>query len=361
MILQTETSAQNFNKLRVSVSSSTLVYKMDNKMSKLAPIILFTYNRIDCLKKTVVALQSNTLAKESQLLIYSDGPKSDASADDLAKIRIVREYLKSITGFREIHLYENQKNIGLGNNIIHGVTETVNKFGKAIILEDDIETSPVFLEYMNSALNYYQDKKEVWNISGWIFPAAEFKDFAGKSFLSDYTSSWSWATWQDRWNHFERNPDKLISSFPPKMVNKLNLNGKLDIWKQVIANKNGSINTWAIFWIAIITMNQGVCLFPYNSYARHIGFGDDATNCTHGFIDFHKNVELCTFKDFKFPDKLLVNKHADEIYTESRKNLFPPRYIRAINRLARKILKRYIFITIIDSDRNIKFKFKPFI
>ena len=58
-------------------------------MKKLAPIALFCYNRIDHLKKTVEALQNNILAKDSDLFIFCDGPKSEK---DLVKVKEVQDF-----------------------------------------------------------------------------------------------------------------------------------------------------------------------------------------------------------------------------------------------------------------------------
>ena len=117
---------------------------------KLAPVVLFCYNRLDCLKETIEALRKNELASESDLFIYSDGPKP---GDDSAAVYGVREYLKTISGFKSIHITEAEKNKGLANSVIDGVTEIVNRFGKIIVLEDDLVTSPYFLRFMNQALS----------------------------------------------------------------------------------------------------------------------------------------------------------------------------------------------------------------
>lgn len=113
---------------------------------KLAPITLFVYNRPDHTNKTIEALKKNKFAKESELFIFSDGPKKQ---EDASKVKEVRKYLKTIDGFNDVFIKESEKNKGLANSIISGVTEVINKYRKVIVLEDDLITSPVFLEYMN--------------------------------------------------------------------------------------------------------------------------------------------------------------------------------------------------------------------
>src|SRR6266702_2605453 len=103
----------------------------------LSPVALFTYRRLWHTRQTIEALLQNEMAAESELFVFSDGPRSDA---DLDKVQEVREYLKTVTGFRRVTLIERERNLGLANSIISGVTEIVNQHGRVIVLEDDMVT-----------------------------------------------------------------------------------------------------------------------------------------------------------------------------------------------------------------------------
>ena len=107
----------------------------------LAPIVLFVYNRLWHTKQTVEALQKNILAQESELFIYSDAAKDSLSCDAVID---VRKFLKTIDGFKKITVIEREKNLGLADSIVDGVTTVVNQYGKVIVLEDDLITSPFF-------------------------------------------------------------------------------------------------------------------------------------------------------------------------------------------------------------------------
>ena len=174
-------------------------------MNKLAPIIVFVYNRPHHTKQTLEALKKNTIASQSELYIFSDGA---ANNDLKAKINEVRNYVKDIRGFKKTTLIERRQNLGLANSIIDGVTRIINKHGKVIVLEDDIVTSPYFLKFMNDALNFYEKKKDVWHISGWNYPI----DNKGLNdvFFWRLMNCWGWATWSDRWVNFEKNVEKTI-------------------------------------------------------------------------------------------------------------------------------------------------------
>ena len=127
------------------------------------PICLFTYNRLHETKQTVKALKENFLAMESDLFVFSDGPKNDAGR---LKVEAVRQFLTSVNGFKSVKVFESEQNKGLANSIISGVSQIIQKYGKVIVLEDDLITSTNFLNFMNQALDYYASKEKIFSISG---------------------------------------------------------------------------------------------------------------------------------------------------------------------------------------------------
>ena len=140
-------------------------------MSKIAPVVLFVYARLDHLQQTIEALQKNYLAKETKLIIYSDNAvKESHEADVLA----VRNYLKTISGFESVEISEAKQNKGLAKSIIEGVTEQVNKYDRIIVMEDDLVSSPYMLNFMNEALDFYQNEDRVMQISAYSYPSSKF-------------------------------------------------------------------------------------------------------------------------------------------------------------------------------------------
>jgi len=172
-----------------------------NKVVNLSPIVLFTYNRPWHTKQTIEALQKNELAQDSELFIFSDGWKN---VEDKPKVLEVREYLKTIDGFKKINIVKRDKNWGLANNIIDGVTKIVKEYGKVIVLEDDLFTSPYFLKFMNEGLMRYKDEEKVMHISGYAFPIK--KEELPDTFFLKPTSGRGWATRTRDWKSTRRNP-----------------------------------------------------------------------------------------------------------------------------------------------------------
>src|SRR6185437_3951976 len=151
----------------------------------LAPIVLFAYNRPVHLAKTLEALRNNTLARQSDLIIYSDAAKKPA---DQKKVQEVRDLVADVSGFRSVRVIYQEANRGLARSIIEGVTDTLNQHNRAIVLEDDILTSPYFLHFMNDALSFYEHEPKVMHISAYMYPI-DSMDLPETFFLKP-TSCW---------------------------------------------------------------------------------------------------------------------------------------------------------------------------
>ena len=243
-------------------------------IENLAPIVLFTYNRLEHTQQTVEALQKNVYAKESDLFIYSDGAKKD---DDINTVNEIRNYLHTIDGFKSVKIIERIKKWGLARNIIDGVTKIVNEYGKIIVLEDDIVTSKYFLKYMNDALAVYKNESRVMMVSGYMFPVADEK--LTNTYFLPIMSSWGWATWKRSWDLYERNPEKLVKEYAEEKISRFNLEDTYDFWRQVTDNYDKTIHSWAIFAYEMMFRQNGVCLFPSLSLVHNVGFDNSGVHC----------------------------------------------------------------------------------
>ena len=243
----------------------------------LSPIILFVYNRPWHTKQTLDALSKNILAENSTLYIFCDGPKELADELEIKMIHETRNIANREKRFKEVIVKEKKNNKGLADSVIDGVTEIVNKYGKIIVLEDDIVTSAGFLKYMNDALNVYENIEKVMHISGYMFPVREKMS---ETFFIQPTSCWGWGTWSRAWLKFEKNPKKQIELIAYKGWNKFTINGSNPAFKNHLEmNLNGNLNTWAIFWYASVYLNDGVSLHPYPSLVQNIGFDGSGVHC----------------------------------------------------------------------------------
>jgi len=302
---------------------------------ELAPIVLFVYNRLWHTQKTIEALQKNELASESELFIYADGAKSEKVSTQVSQ---VRNYIQEVDGFKKVTIVERGENWGLANSIIDGVTEAVNKYGRVIVLEDDLVVGEYFLKFMNNSLNYYEDKKDVWHISGWNYPIS--LETSKDVYFYRIMDCWGWATWNDRWKNFEKNTNILINSMSSEDIDRFNLDGCTDLWRQVELNKSGRIDTWAIFWYATIFNHNGLCLNPVKSYVMNIGNDGTGVHCTkssqYGDITLNSNKESVFERDIIEND--LIVSQVKKFFKDTKRSLF----VRIIGRLHSLIIKKIL-------------------
>jgi len=300
----------------------------------LAPIVLFVYNRPWHTKQTVEALQKNELAGESELFIYCDEAKNE---DARKSVDEVREYVDTIDGFKKVTVIKREKNWGLADSIIDGVTKIVNEHGKIIVLEDDLVTSPYFLKFMNEALEFYENEKKVWHISGWNYPIEA--DGLDDVFLWRVMNCWGWATWADRWSHYEKNIDKVIGEFSKKDIKRFNLDGAEDFWSQIVLNREKKINTWAIFWYVTIFKQNGLCLNPVQTFVENIGLDGSGIHCGESCA-FESNLSLN--KNIEYSNKMEENRITIEKIVEFYKSQKKSFSVRVINKLSRIFLGKNI-------------------
>ncbi|WP_158825319.1 glycosyltransferase [Mucilaginibacter lacusdianchii] len=235
-------------------------------MQNLAPIALFVYNRPDHTRRTLSYLQKNVLAEESRLYIFSDGAKTDA---DNAKVDEVRQLAEHVTGFKSVRLIRREQNVGLANSIINGVTQLVNEYGKVIVFEDDLLSSPFTLDYFNEALDRYADQDQVMHIGAYMYDLKTPN--LPQTFFYRAATSWGWATWARAWRYFEPDIDKLMQQFDAGKVHQFSIESTMNFWKQMMEFKSGKNNSWAIRWYASIFLRAGLTLNPSQSLIQNIG------------------------------------------------------------------------------------------
>lgn len=286
-------------------------------MTTHAPIALFVYNRPVHTRQTVEALQKNVLSYESDLFIFSDAPKSEAQEK---LVRDVREYVSVIQGFKSITIVRQEKNQGLANSIIGGVTSLVERFGRVIVLEDDLIVTPDFLEFMNRALDRYENDAQVVQISGYMFPVEP--ETGGDALFLPLTTSWGWATWKRAWALFDpdskgyarvKNDAKLRRSF--------NLEGTYDYFSMLQDQLAGRVNSWAIRWYLSTFMVNGITLYPRQSLVMNIGFDGSGTHCGASKPASLQEKALFPMKNsFVLPDEVSLYPAWDQL----RSKIFPP-------------------------------------
>lgn len=273
----------------------------------LAPIVLFVYNRPKHTEQTLKALMKNDLSKESTLYIYADGAKEDASEADLNNIAEVRALIKSQQWCGEVHIIESDRNKGLADSIVKGVSDTVDKYGKVIVIEDDIETSVGFLRYMNEALTLHESNPKIMSIAGFMFPINP--EGLPQTFCFDAGTCWGWATWKRAWQYFDVDVQRVYERLEKEYVDwrKFNALQGTSYQEQLMYNVRGTLKTWAVKWQAAIYLNKGTALHPRQSLVKNLGFDGTGMNCDDNEI--YRNMQIADYIEVQ-PLKNMYSKEA---------------------------------------------------
>lgn len=306
---------------------------------KLAPIILFAYNRPEHTQAVLDSLMLNEESLQSELFIYIDGLKEKSSEEVVEKRNKVIAIANSKKWCAKVTVKISDYNKGLSRSVIDGVSEIIREYKKVIVLEDDLVTDKYFLSYMNKSLDLYEKDEEVACISAYTYPV---KDKLPSTFFIKGADCWGWATWERAWNIFNENGSYLLDELTKrKLESEFNFNDTypyIEMLKDQIAGKNSS---WAVRWYASAFLFNKLCLYPGTSLIKNIG--NDGTGTHSGdtkLFDTNLKNSPVTFNRID----LKVNQHAYNAFSVYFKTLKPASSgIKNLLKQAYKKLTPYVF------------------
>lgn len=245
----------------------------------IAPIALFTYARLAHTRMTIEALLKNPSSADHDLIVFSDAAR-DPSKELL--VQEVRSYLSTISGFRSIAIHYRPHNFGLAKSIIEGVTQVLSTYERIIVLEDDLITSPHFLNYMNDALDRFEHAEEVISVHGYVYPILQALP---EAFFLRGADCWGWATWRRGWQLFNPNGQELLDKLEREnLISTFNFNHTYNYSKMLKDQIAGKNDSWAIRWYASAFLANKLTLYPGRSLIHNIGNDGSGTHCGVGSI-----------------------------------------------------------------------------
>ena len=257
-----------------------------------APLIVFTYNRKDKTELVLNALNQNHLASETDLYIFCDAPNLNKE-NDTEKVNRVINCLKEfekVSKFKKITIQVAEKHQGLAKSVIKAVTDVINQYGKVIVTEDDLVAHKNYLTYMNEALDYYQDNKQIWSISGYTYPLESNKE-TNDVYFTYRGSSWGYATWKDRWDTVDWTmKDFYTLPLRFKRMHNLNLAGR-DLWFMLFNQTRKVIDSWAVRWVFEQTRHKQLTVYPAQSLLHSIGMDGSGTHHDASGLDKYTTLE----------------------------------------------------------------------
>jgi hypothetical protein len=269
-------------------------------MASRAPIALFAYNRADYAERALRALARCPELADSPFYIFCDGAKSAAGKAKVDAARnVVREHAP-----KHATIVERETNFGLARSIRTGVTELCEKYGRIIVLEDDLEVSSTFLGYMNAGLDRYAEDPRVMEIVGYMYPV----EVAGPhdALFLPVTCSWGWATWARAWAKLDSGQDWYDRMLRDRELRRrFDLDDAFPYFEMLTSQRRGEIDSWAIRWNLDVFANNGLVLFPRRSLLANRGH--DGTG-THAEQSSPFEASAHAFVPSSFPSEVRVDE-----------------------------------------------------
>ncbi|MEG0153258.1 MAG: sugar transferase [Cellulosilyticaceae bacterium] len=276
----------------------------------LAPIVVFAFNRIFPLQRMIESLTNNPLAKDSDLIIFVDGCRNEA---DRAAVAEVRDYVNKLyDGFRTITRHISESNQGLSQSVIGGVSSVIQKYGRAIILEDDLICTPNFLAFMNQGLESYETDQRIFSICGYGLKIKKPSEYAHEVYLCSRSSSWGWATWIDRWEEVDWEVTDWDTFCKDKKKKREFNKGGSDMYTMLKAYMKGKNNSWAIRYCYSQFKLKKYAICPFLSKIDNKGFGEQATHCKQSYSRFKIEIDRSNIQNFDFPKNITPYKNIEK-------------------------------------------------
>lgn len=251
---------------------------MKDDTASLAPIVLFVYNRPKHTRQILDALARANLSKESELYIFSDGPKCE---DDIDSVIAVRDIISDETikdSFKNVYLELRDVNLGLEKSVIDSVTMIMDKYGRAIVLEDDIVVSVDFLMFLNKALDSFINDSNVWSISGYSLCSRRLNCTKDDILWTYRGECWGWASWKNRWDKVDWQVRDYDTFLKDKTAQRQFNRGGRDLTYLLKKWHRGQIRSWAIRWCYSQYKENMITVFPKHPKAYNIGFDGSGTS-----------------------------------------------------------------------------------
>jgi hypothetical protein len=294
------------------------------QISEWAPIALFIFRRPDHARRTIASLQACIGFSESQIFVFADGPTRPR---DVPAVMETRALVRRLLGERATFL-ERETNLGIDQSVIAGVTDVCDRFGRVIVIEDDLVVSPLFLQFLNRGLRRYESEPRVMQISGHMFDVPQLRKQNEAVFLP-MTTSWGWATWKRAWDQFDPEADGWRDRLHDEPARRrFDLEGNFEYSGMLAREMRRKVGAWDIRWYYTVFARDGLALFPPRTLVVNAGFDGTGT---------HDRLALPTVQA-QLETSVLFDLPADVAVTREKTHVFEAMGAFRLSSLPRKAL-----------------------
>jgi len=302
------------------------------QISQYAPVFITTLCRDVHFKRCIESLSKCTHADKTDLIIALDYPLNDSHWKGY---EIIKKYLKTISGFKNIIIFEREKNLGARENRLVGMKWINRKYDRYILSEDDNEFSPNFLDYINKGLDKFEDDENVLTVCGYCFPIEIPESYKFNYYYYQRFAAWGYGTWVNKTpTSFVWDYHKLTEFMGnKKYVKKLKKQAERHYYKVKDCIKNKMTITGDGVGLLINIMQNTYCVYPTLSKVRNHGHDGTGIHCGTILNNPYAKQKIDTDSYYEYQDTApLVDKSLDKIYRQMLKISKRQYFISIINR-----------------------------
>jgi GT2 family glycosyltransferase len=285
---------------------------------KYAPIVLFVYNRPEHTRKTVEALAENELAAQSVLYVFSDAPRAEKDSQAVEKVRTYIDTLREKKWFKDVIVEKAERNRGLAESIIYGVGKVVRHHGKVIVMEDDLLSAPDFLNFMNDALNFFENDERIGSISGYSPLRMLPSNYPHDLWIACRSSSLGWGTWKDRWEDVRWEIDDFEAFAKNKKLRKAFDACGSDRFDRLRRQVRIGAESWSIRFGYWQFRANKYTVFPAVTRIQHIGWDGSGVHGTYqGPLDTKISSRSLPYRMVEVEPSEEINRMLRKVYSGS--------------------------------------------
>ncbi|PTX95553.1 hypothetical protein [Opitutus sp. ER46] len=232
------------------------------------PVVLFAYARPAHLARVLECLRANEVPV---IYAYADGARSHL---DEAAVEEVRAKLRAID-WAEVRLTARTENLGLGRNVLAGVSEVAACHEAFVVWEDDLIAVPGTYAWLAAALRHYASDPRVMSVTGWTHPRVTPPGVGAAPYFDGRAECWVWGTWARSWRGMA---DETAEMKMAAAVARGVASGAYGADLPEMARAERRRNLWAVRWLYHHLQQGGLCVRPPWSMVEHIGTDAGATN-----------------------------------------------------------------------------------
>lgn len=332
-----------------------------------APVLLIGFNRPDLISQSL----SKLLNSSRTIYISVDGPRhkqDQASVNQTTNL--AEKFKQDQVNFGKVHLMFHETNLGCKVAVQSAIDWIFESEINAIVLEDDIFFTDEFLETMDAWLMKYENEKEIFHLNG--FNPLSKKDEPSEAYLCRYTHVWGWATWKDRWIHYDRDLRMWDpETFPtlPGLIGQDLPDQFFTYWKTQIDLCLNGLDTWDVQWAFSQWVYGGFSLTPGSRLTGNQGFDARATHTQKSGNSLRERLPVANQCRFLHPSSPYLNLELNKLHDQIEHGILPKNdYLTSFTwrlkaflaRLYIRLLSNFTLHSIVNSIYSLRGPLKKF-